>query len=303
MSEKCFEIGAIQAFLDGETTPELSFAITEHSAKCDSCALLIAEAEEENAQVFAMLDRELNSLVPTQRLWSNITVALAEERNQASFWDKARGYVFALFANPSLGVAASVLVVAGLFAAVWSLKSPVTNGPGSDVVAVNTAQPQVPQTGRTEKVNTTVSGGDPVSPTSNDPVRVRETNFSPRDLKNLVSNANHSAADQPVKPVHAVVREPAAEQYLPGEESYIKTISNLKQNVDGRKDLILDPSSRMAYERDIAVVNDSIKRMKDVVRKNPKNQAAKQVLYSSYQNKIDLLNSVVEREELMAALQ
>ena len=301
MNEKCFEIGAIQAFLDGEASPQLSFHITEHSAKCDNCARLIAEAEEENAQVFAMLDREMNSLVPTQRLWSNITVALAEEKSRVSFWDKARGYVFALFANPSLGVAASVLVVAGLFAAVWSLKAPV-NAPND--VAIVTGQPQVQLSNAgTERVNTTVDDVSPITPISTKPVSVVTSTYSADEIKKLASNAKYVRSDQPVKAVHAVVVEPAAEVYLPGEESYIKTISDLKQSVDGRKDLILDPSSRVAYERDIAVVNDSIKRMKEVVRKNPKNQAAKQVLYSSYQNKIDLLNSVVEREELMAALQ
>ncbi len=65
----------------------------------------------------------------------------------------------------------------------------------------------------------------------------------------------------------------------------------------------MSPSVRVSFERDLAVVDDSIKKMKDVVRKNPKNQAAKQVLYSSYQNKIDLLNSIAEREELMASMQ
>jgi hypothetical protein len=50
----------------------------------------------------------------------------------------------------------------------------------------------------------------------------------------------------------------------------------------------------------MAVVNDSIQRMRQEVRKNPKNESAKQVLYSSYQNKIDLLNSVTQKEELMA---
>ena len=41
MNEKCFEIGTIQAFLDGETSPELSFRITDHVAECDKCALAI----------------------------------------------------------------------------------------------------------------------------------------------------------------------------------------------------------------------------------------------------------------------
>jgi hypothetical protein len=82
----------------------------------------------------------------------------------------------------------------------------------------------------------------------------------------------------------------------------MKTISNLKQSVDDQKDRVLTPSTRVAYERDMAVVNDSIKRMQSVVRKNPRNQAAKQVLYAAYQDKIDLLNSVAQREELMASL-
>ena len=94
----------------------------------------------------------------------------------------------------------------------------------------------------------------------------------------------------------------SADAYLPGEESYIKTIADLKDNVDQQKDRVLTPSTRVSYERDMAVVNDSINKMRDVVRKNPRSQAARQVLYASYQDKIDLLSSVAQREELMASL-
>jgi len=59
---------------------------------------------------------------------------------------------------------------------------------------------------------------------------------------------------------------------------------------------------RIFYERDMAVVDDAIAKMKSEVKKNPKNESAKQVLYSSYQNKIDLLNSVSQKEELVASL-
>ena len=59
----------------------------------------------------------------------------------------------------------------------------------------------------------------------------------------------------------------------------------------------------MAFERDLAVVNDSINRMRKVVRKNPRNQAARQVLYASYQDKIDLLNAVAQKDELMLSVQ
>jgi len=94
----------------------------------------------------------------------------------------------------------------------------------------------------------------------------------------------------------------ASDAYMPGEESYIKTISSLAKTVDKQKDTVMRPSQRIAYERDMAVVDDSISRMRNEVKKNPRNESAKQVLYSSYQNKIDLLNSVSQKEELMVSL-
>ena len=90
--------------------------------------------------------------------------------------------------------------------------------------------------------------------------------------------------------------------YIPGEENYVKTIDTLAKNVDTQKDAVLRPSERVSYERDMAVVNDAISKMRKEVQRNPKNESAKQVLYTSYQNKIDLLNSVSQREELVASL-
>lgn len=89
---------------------------------------------------------------------------------------------------------------------------------------------------------------------------------------------------------------------MPGEDSYVKTIASLSKTVDEKKDLVLRPSQRIAYERDMAMVNDSIDKMRQEVKRNPKNQSARQVLYTSYQNKIDLLNSVSQKEELMASV-
>ena len=49
MRDKCFEIGTIQAFLDGELASDVSENIARHLSLCDDCALLLAEAEEETA--------------------------------------------------------------------------------------------------------------------------------------------------------------------------------------------------------------------------------------------------------------
>ena len=91
-------------------------------------------------------------------------------------------------------------------------------------------------------------------------------------------------------------------EYIPGEDSYTKTIATLKSTVDGEKDLDLKPSERFAYEKDMAMINDAINKMKAEVKKNPKNEAAKQLLFASYQNKIDLLNSVSEKNDLVASI-
>lgn len=298
MNEKCYEIGVIQAFLDGEISPALSFEITNHSAACDKCAIVIAQADEENAQVFAMLDREMNTLVPTQRLWSSISVAIAEEKRQHSFWDRIRSGILATFANPSISVAAGVLVVFGLFAAVWTLQSPESDSQAG-LIAGNLRPAEVVQ------IATTGGDAQPFPVSGEKDFGVNQSSLPPAKIRDLVQPAAYKASDKGFRPQNAVLsqRESAADGYLPGEESYVRTIANLKENVDSRKDTAMSPSVRISYERDMAVVNDSIKKMKDVVRRNPKNQAAKQVLYSSYQNKIDLLNSIVDREELMASMQ
>ena len=303
MNGKCLEVGAIQAFLDGETSPDLSFRITNHVAECDKCALALANAEEESSVVFSALDREYNSMVPTQRLWSSINEAISYEKAHTSFWDKVRGSLSVLLANPSLTVAASVLIVFGIFAGVWNLKRVGLNGSvGSEVSRTSPSQDS------TVTPNVDIAVNDDAGPilTPGTDLKVKASNLPPDALRKLATTANFKPSSDQVRVQPAILRtvggRNAADEYLPGEESYVRTISDLKQNVDGQKDRILNPSSRIAYERDMAVVNDAITKMKEVVRKNPKNQSAKQVLYSSYQNKIDLLNSVVEREELMASL-
>ncbi|MGD9563010.1 MAG: hypothetical protein AB7F88_12575 [Pyrinomonadaceae bacterium] len=302
MNDKCLEPGIIQAFLDGEAAPELSFTVTRHTAECDACAVALAQADEENAQAFALLDREMNVLVPTQRLWSSISVALAEEKDH-SFWGRVRRGILAAFANPSFAAAASVLLLFSVFAAVWTLRSP------APPELANTGS-SIPSAADAREIARAPNPVDPDSqPTASKPmVQVGVTDLRPDEIGKLARNATYRQRPRAVRAEPAVIRNtvaPRAETavYLPGEESYIRTIANLKESVDSRKDRVMSPSVRISYERDMAVVNDSIDKMKDVVRKNPKNQAARQVLYSSYQNKIDLLNSIVSREELMASMQ
>jgi len=286
--------------LDGETAPEMSLRLTDHVAACDSCARLMSEAEEENSVVFSTLERELNTLVPTQRLWSRINETIADEKSRTPVWKKVLVYIRISLANPSIAAAAGILLVLGMFAVVITVRDNSGTNVPKEVVK-DTPPSVLPPSVPTGTVSVATTGGDPAIPsgTSTAP-SVEISNLKSRDLRTLAAAVK--AGQREIRPQYAIDRAPAADSYLPGEESYVKTIAELRQNIDDQKDAVLTPSTRVSYERDMAVVNDSIKRMREVVQKNPRNQAARKVLYSSYQDKIDLLNSVAQREELMASL-
>jgi hypothetical protein len=289
--KNCLDTGTIQAFLDGELAPAEAASVSAHIAQCDACAAQLATAEEESVFVFSVLGREMDTLVPTQRLWTKINDSIVVEKQSAPFWKKAWAYIIVSLANPSIAVAAGVVIVLGVSAVMWIESGKISNqddlgNPPRTTIAKGDAPPPIvingSDTGNGEKTAGKAEG--------NDPARVVNASFHRENRSEIVTPKARKALN--------VV--PAA--YIPGEESYVKTIASLSQTVDNQKDTAMHPSERVAYERDMAVVNDAIKKMKDEVRRNPKNESAKQVLYTSYQNKIDLLNSVSQREELVASL-
>lgn len=313
MMEKCYDIGTIQAFLDGELAPGLSQKLTRHIALCNDCAAALGEAEDETAVVFSALEREYDTLVPTHRLWAKINDSIAVEKKQSSVWQRLLASVSVLISSPSMAVATGVLIVFGIFAGVSSFQT----GTSEPNLAANENQPtasnvlQVNSIDSTDKITSSNPPSVITASTKDENVNqnTKDTKVYPatkhetprrNDFKNSVVNANYIENKQPK--IENRRPETTYAEYLPGEETYVKTIANLTQTVNNRKDDVLRPSAQISFARDLAVVDDAITKMKKEVRKNPKNESAKQVLYSSYQNKIDLLNSVAERNELMASL-
>lgn len=283
MKQDCLDIGLIQAFLDGELDASKRHTVSDHVAVCDTCAFMLAEAEDEAAIVFPVLEREFNTLVPTQRLWTRINSAIEIEKREAPFWQKAWALVSAAFANPSFVAAAGLLIVVGIFASLW-----VNRTTPDPYVATNTA------TSNSSRATSTppITLSNPVLPdTVVEPrpsARVQQASYQPQRISGP-------------RPVYTTMN--LGNGYMPGEESYVKTISALSETVSEKKDGILRPAQRVAFERDLAVVDDAISRVKKEVKRNPRNGTARQMLYASYQNKIDLLNSVAQKEELMASIQ
>jgi len=305
MRKFCLDEGTIQAFLDGELSDAQFDSATEHLASCDSCVYILSEAEKESAFTFSALDGEMNALVPTQRLWSKINDSLTEEKRKDSFWFNFTSFISNL-SRPSIAAFASLTIVAGLFAALF-ISRPI---PSSDEVVVNQpnlktieiAKPETPSTQKNDSAPTFVE----TSPSVNSPSVPTVTKA------NLRSNNNEKIASTKAIYINSKVdssenqrpkiKDQRSDAYLPGEETYLRTIANLSDSVNSQKDSVMKPSTRFAYEKDLAVINDAIDKMKTEVKKNPKNEAAKDILFASYQNKINLLNTVQERTELMASI-
>jgi Putative zinc-finger len=281
MKQDCLDIGLIQAFLDGELDASKRHTVSSHVAICDACAFMLAEAEDEAAIVFPVLEREFNTLVPTQRLWTRINSAIEIEKREAPFWQKAWAFVSTAFANPSFVAAAGLLIVVGIFASLWVNRTSETEGP----IVANTGLTRPTSPGTISRP----SGIDVEAPAVQTSTRPERASYSTPNRR--------SGQTQPIQVVNL------SNGYMPGEESYVKTIAALSETVAERKDGILRPAQRVAFERDLAVVDDAISRVKNEVKRNPRNGTARQMLYASYQNKIDLLNSVAQKEELVASIQ
>lgn len=305
MNKNCYTEGMLQAFLDGELNSDLSVKIAAHISVCNDCALLLAAAEEETAFAFSALEGELNALVPTTRLWAKINDSI--EDREKSVWQN----IFAYFVRPQFAAFAALLIVLGVFV-------------GLSVNKFKDKKIQTAQITRQEKI-APIASGETINAAESEPARFDEnekntpetiklpdsgrkiepnyravkTNFVKRESEERKEKTRTIENKQPLK-----VRDLSAEtaELLPGEDGYIKTIGTLQKTIAAQKDAALDVSARFEFERNLAVTDDAIEKMQAEVRKNPKNNAAKDVLRVSYQNKIDLLNSVAEKSELMASL-
>ncbi len=288
MRQDCLEIGTIQAFIDGELGSKDVTRVSAHVAVCDSCAFMLGEAEDESAVVFPALEREFNSLVPTQRLWNKINDSLTEERQSRPFWQKLWGTLSAGLLTPSMAAAASLIIVVGVVALALINRGLTPTQTASTRPVVTSVSPSSSaSTDRVISPTTPESTIDPVAP----PARIERADYRP-----VVHRSPATVSDVPA------AAKDTSSAYMPGEESYVRTIASLSRTIADQKDNTIRGSERMSFERDLAVVDDAITKMRAEVRKNPRNESAKQVLYSSYQNKIDLLNSVSQKEELVASL-
>lgn len=288
MKSKCLEIGQIQAYLDGELDPELITGFAVHLGECEKCALAFEQAESESLTVFSALGGELDTLVPTQRLWERISSEIESGNKRQSILGRLAGLLNGIVSLEGLAAAAAAVIVVTFGMAYFIMEQP--GDPQSGFTAATSSQ--------SEKLITSGSTSGQETP-NQAPSAVQNDFVASSTLKD--SEIRRMVSQPAVQRERGQSAAAVREAFLPGEESYIKTIRGLEQGI-GAQAVSLSVSGQVGLERDLAVIDASINKMREVVRRNPKDRAARRILYAAYQDKIDILNSAAQRQELMASI-
>lgn len=304
MTKKCLDEGIIQAYLDGELSRESAHAAAAHLAQCDACAAALADAETGNAFFAASFAPDASVSVPTEVLRARVSAAVAQlEAAPGADAARPRWSLTALLAPLSgllsftpqraaafAGVLAFVAVAFVFFAV--RRQTPTPAAPGRDEVARQApASPHAPPA---------PAAARPVGEVERVVSDVRDESGPPRRAEAA------KAAHRKPRPHRGVVtpapaaNAPQAEEPVPGEKNYREAIASLEKVVKVGGDAVLNPSARIEYERNIAVLDRAIEETRRVALRNPKDKDAVSFLMSAYQSKVELLTTVADQSQVAA---
>lgn len=290
----------IQAFLDAELDDRAFERATQHFALCERCHKNLLKAETELLAVDSAFAPQTSSVVPSQRIWARIENeidCLGASTNYGivnaqtkSFWQQLRSFL----TPPQIALAGALaaIIVASFFA-VHVLQQ--TETAPIDVLTaekVETVAPNLPSSDPIATVNSTPEISKVVAKKSNvNPARLDKVLYQPKKVNKLGVQKPKSS-----------IPNPKSDEILPEEHDYLNSIAQLSKAVDASDEFVMRPSFRVDYERNLAVMDGAIFAMQKQVRKNPKDENARRILFASYQNKIELLNTVAEKSQMIASL-
>ncbi len=303
----CLDEGMLQAYMDGELAPAQRETCAAHLATCATCAELAHEAEHEYALCATAFAPVLSVPAPTARLRVRLEDAIAglqapPRRIVASPVARLRAWASAFaamlaFKPRYVGAFASFLLAVALTVTLTMLRP----------------KPQVPgEIAQTENVQAPV-----VTPTTTIPVQKEkgEIAYTP---KAIIPNSNGLRGEhsQQIK-VNTTLRVerrleakgadavrpivPQSAPLLPDEKKYMTTIATLDAAIKAQGQEALPPSLRAEYERNLAVVDHAIIATRVAARRNRQDTDAKEFLRAAYQNKVDLLTTVADQTQFIAA--
>lgn len=276
---RCLDEVTLQTYFDGELSGEMMESATLHLASCSTCAAAAREMEEEINLMMTALAPEFEASVPTERLRQRIDAAVLDLRvDKASSSERAGfGAFFASLLSfgtqRPLGYASLVVVLA--FAAVFGLVKLNTNTPEQSVAEI--------QPVKNDNAVVPASVDEPVQVYTSE-VKNTEKNTDKRPIRNSAPRFTAVKAEVPAS-------EPV--QLLPGERSYLQTIARLDSTIKANKKS-MRPSLQVEYERNLAVVDRAIAATRSAAKSNPNDPDAADFMFSAYQSKVNLLNTIAD---------
>jgi hypothetical protein len=316
----CLDEGTLQAYLDGELSPETLNGIAAHLAACAPCTEAARAAQEELALFSTAYTPALCVSVPTAKLRARLDEAIAELNTaprpfatQPAISSRLRSFYESIVASlttftPRQATAFASFLVAVAFAVVAFVLtgSPDKPNASQDEIAKVTQVP-IPaatingtrgdeQTGRDQVEIQTP--GDP----SDAPVRInRRPSTSGVNFINASSPAPSGVARVNGGSANPVTATPKSEPVLEDEKTYLSSIASLSTAIEARGAEAMTPTLRAEYERNLAVVNQAIVSSRVAARQNPQDTDAKDFLRAAYQNKVELLSAIADQSQLASS--
>jgi hypothetical protein len=288
--KECLQEEVLQSYLDGELHERRMEQVSAHLASCLTCSDLARQLEQENSVLAAALAPEFESAVPSERLRQRIDAAITSARMDAAAGNAApvnvRNWLSSLSDlftfRPQRALAyASLMVIIGfgvIIAMMRWQRSPILPPTPVAFTPVPPASNPAPAT----------------TPLSNGSVTSRGTVPSNSTLASV--QKNRPQRSKPViAPGSSGQNESAANhvKLLPGERSYLQTIAQLDSTIKSDKSR-MKPEVQAEYQRNLAFVDRTLAVARTAAKSNPNDPDATEFMFSAYQSKVDLLNTVAE---------
>jgi anti-sigma factor RsiW len=284
---KCFREEILQSYVDGELSHEALESVTSHLVSCANCAGLSRQLESENSVLFAALAPEFEASVPTQHLRQRIDAAIAGSKRantqpiHATTLSPVRSWLHSVsdrfsFA-PQRAFAYSgfaALLILGFIFAVTQRRALQTS-PATDVVATNHVNNRGDAPVKAVAITTAPNVVQPATVQNvTRPNRQRSNSTKQMSPRPDVAFANHV-------------------RLLPGERSYLQTIAQLDSTIKQDRGR-MKPAIQAEYERNLAFVDRALAAARTAAKSNPNDPDAAEFMFSAYQSKVDLLNTVAD---------
>lgn len=290
---ECLDEGILQSYFDGELSGDQMESATSHLASCSACSAIARELEGEINLVSTALAHEFDAAVPTERLRKRIDAAVAGAQRASrarsevhsssvrSLWQSLSA-LLAFTPQQTFGYAALVVVMsfAAIFGIIQWQQTPPSQAPVSVAVKGTLGTSPVKPGNGSEETPVAVA---PLVANAGNPLEIRKAG---QPVGRRV---------RPVKPRSADVNPTVAQvKLLPGERSYLKTIAALDSTIKGNGRRPMTPALQAEYERNLALVDRALAATRSAAKKNPNDPEAAEFMFTAYQSKVNLLNTVAD---------